>query len=509
VTDDALFSAEEWYDRVLLPGRSGMAVTPVLSRLGSAAIAALPEATRPLITPGTVKPGILHVGLGAFHRAHQAVYTEEAIAARGGDWAIVAVAPRSRQLVDILRDQDNLFSVSSLAGDAATTRVIGALAGVRHLPTQAPDILDLFADPDIRVVTITVTEKGYRLDPSTGQPQIDDEVRADLETSRDPRTVPGLLIRGMRARIAAGSPPIALVSCDNLPSNGVRLRSLVEHAMGGALGNWVSFPSTMVDRIVPSTTPATLDRAQRALGRTDLAAVDAEPYRQWVIEDDFPAGRPAWYAAGAVLTSDVTTWERLKLRVLNGVHSTLAYLGALAGCRTVAETMALPGMESLLTRLVADDIAPTVDPPPGVTVVDYGASVLTRFANPAIAHRTLQVAMDGSQKLPQRLLHTLSERRAAGAMPGYGALAVAAWMRFVLGVADNGTALPLDDPLAESIRAVLPTTGDPVRLVRGLLSLDTGFPPSFAGDDDLIAVLTEWLRLLGANGAAATVRDAT
>lgn len=484
----------------LTPGRAAHGI-----RLSRASIAALPEATRPLIDP--VAPGIVHLGLGAFHRAHQAVYTEEAIAARGGDWGIVAVAPRSRTVVDVLREQDNLFSVTSLAGDRATTRVNAALTGVLHLPSQACSVLDLLADPTIRVVTITVTEKAYHLDPA-GRLLLDDEVRADLETERDPRTIPGLLIRGLRARSAVGSPPIALVSCDNLPANGIRLRGLVEQGMGGELGDWVSFPSTMVDRIVPASTQSTLDRAESALGRSDLAAVDAEPYRQWVIEDAFPGGRPAWDTVGAVLTTDVTPWERLKLRVLNGVHSTLAYLGALAGCHTIAEAMALPGMASLLTRLVAEDIATTLTPPPGVRVIDYGASVRERFANPAIAHRTLQVAMDGSQKLPQRLLQTLAERRAVGAMPLYLTLAVAAWMRFVLGVADNGSALPLDDPLAGAIRAVLPTSGDPVRMVRGLLTLDAVFPPAFADDTELIATLTGWLQSLGANGSAATIQEA-
>jgi fructuronate reductase len=494
---------------VTVPPASTSHPVGAMSRLSRAAIPALPEATRPLLTPGAVPAGILHLGLGAFHRAHQAVYTEEAVAATGGDWGIVAVAPRSRDLVDVLREQDNLFSVTSLSGDAADTRVVGALAEVTHLPSQAGRILDLLADPAIRVVTITVTEKAYHLDPATGQLQYDDEVRADLDTDRDPRTIPGLLIRGLRARAVAGCAPIALVSCDNLPSNGIRLRGLVEQGIGGPLGDWVSFPSTMVDRIVPATTSDTLDRARRALDRVDLAAVDAEPYRQWVIEDDFPGGRPAWETVGAVLTTDVTAWERLKLRVLNGVHSTLAYLGALAGCQTIAEAIALPGMTSLLTRLLAEDIAPTVDPPPGVSVVDYGASVLQRFANPAIAHRTLQVAMDGSQKLPQRLLHTVRERRSAGAVPAYATLAVAAWMRFVQGVADNGAAMPLDDPLAGAIRSVLPGTGDPSRVVHGLLGLDAIFPPGFADDADLVAALTEWLRALGANGAAATVRDAT
>jgi fructuronate reductase len=237
----------------------------------------------------------------------------------------------------------------------------------------------------------------------------------------------------------------------------------------------------------------------------DLAAVDAEPYRQWVIEDDFPGGRPEWGAAGAVLTDDVTSWERLKLRVLNGVHSTLAYLGALAGHRTIAEALVMPGMAEFLTRLISDDIAPTLVPPPGVSPTDYGASVLQRFANPAIEHRTLQVAMDGSQKLPQRLLHTIIERRAAGEMPTYAALAVASWIRFVGGVADNGQALPLDDPLADTIHTTAGGFVEPTRRVRALLAL---FSPELADDTELVAEIAGWLGFLGANGAASTVYGA-
>jgi fructuronate reductase len=460
-------------------------MTQVTTRLGRVAFG-VPEAPN---------PGVVHIGLGAFHRAHQAVYTQDAITAAGGDWGIVAVAPRSRTLVDILRAQDNLFSVTSLGDAPFSTRVIGALAGVAHLPSQPRAILDLLADPAIRVVTLTVTEKAYHLD---------DDVRTDLRGERDPRTVLGLLVRGLQARADAGAPPIAVVSCDNLPANGARLRRQVEQACGG-FGDWVSFPATMVDRIVPAATAKTLAHAQNALGMVDLAAVDAEPYRQWVIEDDFPGGRPDWAAAGAVLTDDVTSWERLKLRVLNGVHSTLAYLGALAGHRTIAEALAMPGMAEFLTRLISDDIAPTLVPPPGVSLIDYGASVLERFANPAIEHRTLQVAMDGSQKLPQRLLHTIGERRAAGEMPTYAALAVASWIRFTGGVADNGQALPLDDPLADTIRTTAEGFVEPTRRVRALLAL---LEPEFADDAELIAEIAGWLSFLGANGAASTVYGA-
>ncbi len=310
------------------------------------------------------------------------------------------------------------------------------------------------------MVTLTVTEKGYAGD------------------------VPALLARGLRARERADAGPIALVSCDNVPSNGRHLRGVIERAV---TSDWiranVSYPSTMVDRIVPAPTPSVLADAEAALGVRDLAALSAEPYRQWVIEDVFPGGRPAWERAGAVLTADVGPWERLKLRTLNGVHSALAYLGALAGRETIAEALEIPGMRDALRRLVAEDIAPSFAPPPGISVVAYGDSVLDRFANPVIAHRTVQVAMDGSQKLPQRVLHTMLDRRAAGAAPHWAALVVAAWMRFAQGVADDGRALPLDDPLASDIRAALavgcrraarPAGGVPTRVRRGRRAAQAG-----------------------------------
>ncbi|WP_328824403.1 mannitol dehydrogenase family protein [Verrucosispora sioxanthis] len=243
----------------------------------------------------------------------------------------------------------------------------------------------------------------------------------------------------------------ALVSCDNLPANGRRLRGLVTQSLAYAgtphnVVDWVEaqvgFPGTMVDRIVPASTAQTLSAAQRALGVEDLAAVAAEPYTQWVIEDDFPGGRPAWDRAGAVLCADAGPWERLKLRALNGVHSATAYLGALAGCDTIAEALALPHLDTVLRRLIAEDVAASFVPPDGVDVVDYGEQVLARFGNPAIRHRTFQVAMDGSQKLPQRILHTVADLRAAGRPARWAALVVAAWIRFAQGSADDGRSLP-------------------------------------------------------------------
>ncbi|WP_250034496.1 mannitol dehydrogenase family protein [Paractinoplanes maris] len=480
--------------------------------LSRAALPRVPAGCRPRISAPA--PGIVHLGVSAFHRAHQAVFTEEAMAAGGGDWGIVHVAPHSPQIVGAMRAQDGLFSVTALGPEGTSTRVVGSSAG-QLLAAADPDaVVALLADPAVRIVTLTVTEKGYRLDGATGRMLLDDELRADLETDRAPRTVPGLLIRGLCARRRAGAGPIALVSCDNLPANGHRMRGLIDTlAVAKGISDWVrenvTCPGTMVDRIVPATTAETLTLAAETLGVRDRAAVNGEPYRAWVIEDDFPAGRPAWDLAGAVMTGDPRPWETLKLRTLNGVHSAIAYLGAVAGHETIAAALTMPGLETAVRLFIAEDIAPSLEPPDGVDTIAYGDEVLVRFENPAIAYRTTQVAGDGTQKLPPRVLHTIQDRRAAGEMPRWGALVVAAWMRFVQGVTDDGQPLPLDDPLADRIRARLAAApATPEGVVEALLGLDTVFNPQLADDAEFRAVLVGWLTSLEKHGVAATLAGA-
>jgi fructuronate reductase len=453
--------------------------------------------------------GIVHIGLGAFHRAHQAVYTDAALRQHGGDWGIAAVAPRSVDTVRAVAQQDGLFSVTTLSAAAPQTRVIGSIASALHLPMQAAEILDLLVAPATRVVTLTVTEKAYLTD-GAGRLLPDDALVSDLTTDRPPRTVIGLLTRALRRRSADGGAPLALVSCDNLPANGERLRSALSQALGEQPPEWASFPTTMVDRIVPASTTHTYARAAAALGRSDLAAVDAEPFSQWVIEDDptdptrlFPGGRPSWEDGGATFSAEVPAYERLKLRMLNGVHSTLAYLGCLAGAPTIRGALALPHMREFVGLLMECDIAPTLNPPAGVSVEAYGASVLDRFANPAIGHRTTQVAMDGSQKLPQRILGTVADRRAAGAEPLYLAVSLAAWIRFIAGAADDGAPLALDDPLAEALRGALAGAGDdPAAQVRAIFGVAAVAPPGLGDDSTLIALVAERLATLRRAGVA-------
>ncbi|WP_062434546.1 mannitol dehydrogenase family protein [Herbidospora daliensis] len=462
--------------------------------LRRSALAGLPAECRPLIEPGAAGPGVVHLGLGAFFRAHQAVYTEEAMASAGGDWGIVAVAPRSRAVFDALRAQDLMFAVASTAAHHTDVRVVAALTGVLYAAGDPGAVVALLADPRIRVVTLTLTEKAY---VAAGEPGV----------------ITGLLARGLLARARADAGPLAVVSCDNLPGNGGRLRDLVSQAVRAAgtreqewiAGN-VAFPSTTVDRIVPAVTPGTLDLVRARLGVHDLAAVQTEPYRQWIVEDAFPHGRPAWEHAGAVLTDDTGPYDQLKLRTLNGLHSSLAYLGALAGRATIAETLALPGAREFAELLLAEEILPTLTPPAGVDPAAYGQSVLDRFGNPAIRHRTLQVATDGSQKLPPRIVRTVLDRRAQGRPTPRAALVVAAWMRFVQGTADDGRPLPLDDPLAGRIRAALADARPgPAGVVEALLGLRAVFPAAFAHDTRLRELIVAAFADLTRHGAAATL----
>ncbi|MEV4416625.1 mannitol dehydrogenase family protein [Catellatospora sp. NPDC049609] len=452
-----------------------MALTAAATRLGRATLSRLPADSRPAVLPGDVRAGVLHLGVGAFHRAHQAVYVEAAMAAAGGDWGIVAVAPRSRDVLEALRAQDHLYSVVTLDGADSRTKVVGALTGSVHAASDPDSVVAYLADPAIRLVTLTVTEKAYAPDSA----------------------VTRLLVAGLAARRRADAGPITLLSCDNLPSNGVVLGRLLAGVIPDELRDWyaasVRCPSSMVDRIVPATTPATLAVAQRDLGVADLAAVVGEPFSQWVIEDDFAGARPDWAAAGAVLTTDVTPWEHLKLRALNGVHSTIAYLGALAGCESIAEALALPGMADLLRRYVATEVAASMTPPDGVTVAGYGDAALARFANAALGHRCLQVAMDGTQKLPQRALSVLN----TVAEPALATLILAAWARFAEGRSDAGVELPLDDPRAAEVRADLSTEA---------LFGEAGVLP--VPDPARRRMIDAWRAELAAHGAAELVRRA-
>ncbi|MFG1834264.1 mannitol dehydrogenase family protein [Micromonospora chersina] len=465
----------------------------------------------PAVDPRSLRVGIVHLGIGAFHRAHQAVFTELAAAAAGrDDWGIAGVTQRSASVRDQLTPQDGLYSLLERGSGAAPVRVVGSVREVLHGAGDPAAVVDRIADPAVRLVTLTVTEKGYRRDGTGRLDRSDPEIAADL-TGRPPRTVVGQLVRGLQRRSAGAAGPVTVLSCDNLVGNGEVLRELVHDfldalpaAEASPLADWIAtsvrFPSCMVDRIVPATTDDDRADVRAALGLEDRGVVVAEPFRQWVIEDDFAADRPAWDRAGAVLTDDVAAWESVKLRMLNATHSLLAYLGALRGHDTIAAALADDELAAAAEALMVEDVAPTLRVPDGLDLAGYRRQVLERFANPALRHRTVQVAMDGSQKLPVRLLGTVRDRLAAGAVPRHAALAVAAWMAYVAKGRDaRGRQLPLDDPLADQLRvAAAAGAGDPKRLVDSLLHVEEVFGPDLPEHDAFRAALVDHVARLTA-----------
>lgn len=456
-----------------------------MDRLALATLDRVPAAHRPRVDPGSLGIGIVHLGIGAFHRAHQAAFTEDAIAASGGGWGISGVSQRSRSVVDTLGPQDGLYTLLTRSGDDVDAHVVGTVREVLFAGTDSAQVAARFADPAVRVITLTVTEKGYR----------------------DDAAVIGRLVAGLQARMRADAGPVAVLSCDNLAHNGRTLGTLVREFAARLPGaeaepfrDWIDaqvrFPSSMVDRIVPAPTERDRLDAQRLIGLRDSGTVATETFRQWVIEDDFPGGRPAWEQAGAVLTDDVTPYETIKLRMLNAAHSMLAYLGALAGCETIADAVArfAPVVAGLW-----DEVRPTLHVPAGFDLPGYERQLLARFAEPALRHGTLQVAMDGSQKLPQRLLTTIRDARARGTAPRRAALAVAAWMRWVQ------VAPTLDDPLADELHAAVAAVTNPAQVVDRLLGVRAVFGADLADDPTVRDLLVDSLRQLSRDDAPATL----
>jgi fructuronate reductase len=485
----------------------------VSGRLAPAALGRLPPAIeRPAYDRARLPVGIVHLGLGAFHRAHQAVYTEDALAVEFGRFGICGVSLRSAAVRDRLAPQEGLYTVLTRAAGGERLRVVGCLKELLVGAEDPAAVVRRIADPEIAVVSLTVTEKGYCHDPATGMLDFDHpDIRHDLDHSERPRSAIGTLVAGLEQRRRQGGPPPTVLCCDNLPHNGRTLQGVALAFAGRrdpALARWieaeVAFPCTMVDRIVPATTAEDLAAVEARLGLRDEAPVGTEPFSQWVIEDRFTGPRPAWERVGVELVADVAAYEEMKLRLLNGSHSALAYLGFLAGFEHVFEVMAAPEFVEFVRRMMALELAPTLDVP--VDLAAYQARVIERFANPAIRHRTAQIAMDGSQKLPQRLLGPIRDQLRAGGPIRHLALAVAGWMRFAAGRDERGRKITVADPLADRLRAIgARAGGDPEGLVTGFLAIREVFGDDLPRDPCFRDELTAALVSLIERGAWATV----
>ena len=486
-----------------------------MSRLSNQTLAGLPAEVRtPDYDRARLSAGIVHLGIGAFHRAHMAVYVDDLLVDHP-DWAIVGASLRRPDTKDALAPQDGLYSIAVRDASGSSPRVIGSILEVLDANTERDRLLELMASPAIRIVSLTVTEKGYCHDPATGELDPDHpDIVHDLANPDAPRSAPGMIVAALARSQAAGTEPFTVMSCDNLPANGettgrivTRFAELRDKDLGAWVKEHVGFPSTMVDRIVPATTDADRAAMTEMLGVEDAWPIMTEPFTQWVIEDHFPAGRPPFEEVGAQIAESVEPYELMKLRTLNGSHSTIAYLGYLAGHEHVSDAMADPAFVAVIRGMQTGEIIPTL-PDLDLDFFAYRDELLARFANPALKHRTWQIAMDGSQKLPQRLLGTIRDRLEADLGFAGLALGVAAWMRYVTGIDEKGEAIDVRDPLADRLRAIADEAGrDPEALFDGLVGVTEIFGTDLAGSRPFREAVVAHLQSLFENGAAATVAD--
>ncbi len=456
----------------------------------------------------TLPVGQLHLGLGAFHRAHQALYTDTALGSVGGPWGVAGVSLRSPGVRNSLSPQDFLYSVTEQDNEDRHYRVIGCLVECLVAPEDPAAVIARLAAEATQVVTLTITEKGYCLTPEGRLDLSQADISADSLSY--PRSAIGYLVAGLRARRDSGQGGLTLLSCDNLADNGDKLESAVRDLaarLAPDLPDWIErhcrFPSSMVDRIVPATTDRDRAAVAAALGVEDAAAVVTEPFSQWVIESDFAGPVPDWDRAGAQFVDDVAPFETMKLRLLNASHSAIAYLGCLAGYETVAEAMAAPGMRALLEQLMAEEMTPSLPALGEFDLHRYREALLARFANRGLAHRCAQIAMDGSQKIPQRILPALRWQLERAGPIDASSLVLAAWLRFLQGADDAGRPTPVDDPLAQELRGLASrhsdNTGAYVHAV--IARLDA----SLAASDVLRTRVQQYLVLLATEGAAAVL----
>ena len=455
--------------------------------------AAIPGVALPAYDRDKVTVGVVHFGPGAFHRAHQAFYFDQLLA-KDPRWGICAVSLKSPGVRDALQPQDGLYTLAQL--DAETTfRVVGSILEVLVAPEDPPSVFARLAAPTTRMVTLTVTEKGYCL---TGDGKLDTahpDIVHDLAHSREPVSAVGYVVEGLRRRFQAGLAPYAVVACDNLADNGWRLKAAVvafaetvDPVLAGWIEGEVRFPRTMVDSITPATDDALRARVQAATGLEDAWPIQREAFTQWVVEDVLGDGAPDLASVGVTLTNDVRGFERAKLRLLNGVHSTIAYLGLLKGHETVFEAISDPALAQIAEDLMVQDIIPTLTGPRGLDLAAYAQAILARFRNPEIRHLLGQIAWDGSQKLPFRILGTVADALEAGRPVERLALPLAAWMHFVRRRAAEGVKIvdPLADRLVETAEAC---TGDAAGDVAQFLKLEPVFSRELARNATFVAAL--------------------
>jgi fructuronate reductase len=474
------------------------------------------KAQLPTFDPANHKVGIVHLGIGAFHRAHQAWYTHKLLEQQGGDWRIRGVSLRTAGVRDTLNPQDGLYTVAVKSSEGTEHHIIGAVESVLVAPENPAAVIDSLCEENVHVVSLTITEKGYCLTNSTGELDPSHEsIVHDLGHLESPQSALGFLIAACRRRMQTAMPGLTIMSCDNLAGNGAKLEAamtdfaaLVDPALKLWLKDNVTFPSTMVDRIVPATTPENKAAVAAAIGVEDQACVMAEPFTQWVVEEKFAGPVPDWAKVGATFVADVEPFEDMKLRILNAAHSTIAYVGCLAGYPTVAEAVADSALRQLIDHMMANELAPTLQMPDGFDTDAYAKSLLERFTNRGLPHKTRQIAMDGSQKIPQRMLPALRHQLNQGGSIDGLTLGIASWIRYCEGVEENGDRYAVDDPMAPLFQRInAETQGDVSARLESFLALRDVFDQTLASNNTLRKKLLFWLTELSEKGVRAVLAE--
>ncbi|MGY1682002.1 mannitol dehydrogenase family protein [Geodermatophilus sp. SYSU D01176] len=464
----------------------------------------------PTYDRSALTPAVVHLSVGGFSRAHQLIYFDELAERRfSSGWGVVGVGLRQRHLQEALAPQDHLYTVVERSPDGERARVVGVMVDYLYAPDDPAAVLDRLSDPRTRLVTLTITPGGYLLDPHTRAFLADDpDVAHDLAEPHAPATVFGYLVEALDRRRRAGLSPFTVVSCDNLHRNGEAARASVvglARLRDEVLARWitdrVAFPSSMVDRITPQTSPEERAALAARYGVDDRWPVVTEPFSQWFVEDVFSHGRPPLDRVGVRFVADVGDYELMKTRLLNAGHSALGHLGSLAGYTRMDELMGDPVFAGYVERLMDDEVTPLLPQPDGVDLADYKRTLLQRFANPAIADQLARLCRRGSAKLPQHLLPSLRQTLAEGRPAPLLTLAVAGWCRYLRGADDDGRPLPLEDPRGAELQALALAGGSDPRPLLGVRAVfgDLGEDPAF------VAALTRTIELLDRLGTRATV----
>ncbi|KEI73406.1 mannitol dehydrogenase family protein [Endozoicomonas elysicola] len=461
--------------------------------------------------------GIVHIGLGAFHRAHQALYTDETIDKTGDmSWGIVSANIFGGQdLVDGMKQQNGLYTVTEKRADGSeVTKLVQCALDQLWAEEDRKPLLELMVEPSTRIVSLTITEKGYLLNPADGSLMVDNPlIIHDLKNLDNPRSAMGLIVSALKSRREQGVQPFTVMSCDNMPHNGKRVETAViqfAEAINKELAQWiraeVCFPSTMVDRIVPAVMEADLEYVSKKLNIHDGCAIITEEFRQWVIEDKFSMGRPEWdQIEGVTFVENVAPYEDMKLRMLNGSHSILAYSGYLGNYTTVSEAMSDPDYYRMIAHYMLNEAAPTLSMPEGTDVQSYADLLLKRFLNPGLQHRTWQIAMDGSQKIPQRWLNGLVCLRKEQKANICTTLGLASWMRYVGGRDEQNNTIDVRDPMAQELYDIANRDSDAEKTVKNLLSVKAIFDLELVADEAFVGEVVHAYRALMDKGAKACV----